>query len=331
MKKQTIICAAGAMLLSGAGMAAAAPGSAGKTWTDPETARREDPDFLIQGEYAGEGIGAQVVALGDGRFDAYLLEGGLPGAGWTPEKSRTLLHGSRDSDIVTFTSADRATSATIMNGQLHLIIGEKTHAALAPVARQSLTLDAKPPEGAVVLFDGTSTDAWENGRMENGLLLASGCTSKQRFGSYTLHLEFRTPYMPAARGQKRGNSGIYHSGRWETQILDSFGLDGKDNDCGGIYSISKPRLNMCLPPLAWQTYDVDFTAAKFDSDGKRIAWPRITVKLNGVVVHENLELSKDFTTSAPITSPLTSPEGPVFIQNHNDPVVFRNIWIVPAS
>ena len=76
-----------------------------------------------------------------------------------------------------------------------------------------------------------------------GFLQASDAITKQRFGGYTLHLEFRTPYMPAARGQGRGNSGVYHSGRWETQVLDSFGLDGRDNECGGIYSIAQPRLN----------------------------------------------------------------------------------------
>jgi hypothetical protein len=167
--------------------------------------------------------------------------------------------------------------------------------------------------------------------MENGHLLSTGCTSKQYFGDYTLHVEFLTPYKPHARGQKRGNSGIYHSGRWETQILDSFGLDGKDNECGGIYSVSKPLLNMCLPPLSWQTYDVDFTAAKFDSSGKRTAWPRITVRLNGTVVHEALELAKDFTTAAPINKPLTGPEGPVYLQQHDNPVIFRNIWIVPGK
>ncbi len=74
---------------------------------------------------------------------------------------------------------------------------------------------------------------------------------------------------------------------------------------------------------------MDFTAAVFDADGKRTAWPRITVRLNGVLVHENLELARNFTTAAPITQPLTVPEGPIFLQNHKDPVVFRNIWIMP--
>lgn len=112
--------------------------------------------------------------------------------------------------------------------------------------------------------------------------------------------------------------------------FDFYVLDGKENECGGIYSIAKPRVNMCLPPLAWQTYDVAFTAARFDAEGKRTAWPRITVRLNGVVVHENLELAKDFTTAAPIAKPLTGPTGPVFLQDHGNPVVFRNIWIVPG-
>jgi hypothetical protein len=221
------------------------------------------------------------------------------------------------------------TTATILNDRMVVVGTNGVKRELVRTERGSPTLGAKPPAGAVVLFDGSSAEAWENGKAENGHLLATGCTSKQRFGDYTLHLEFRTPYMPLARGQGRGNSGVYHSGRWETQVLDSFGLEGKDNECGGIYSVSKPRLNMCLPPLSWQTYDVDFTAATFDANGKRTAWPRITVKLNGVIVHQDLELNKDFTTSAPINQPLVNPEGPVYLQNHGNPVVYRNIWIVP--
>jgi hypothetical protein len=332
MNRTTAIRCLTALLLFAAFQGQAAGEKGHKAWTDPDAARREDPDFAIQGEYGraslGAGVGVQVVALGDGQFDAYLLQDGLPGLGWTREKARSVLKGMREGDSVAFTSADGKISATILGGAF-LLVGEGgTNATLPRIERRSPTLDAKPPKDAVVLFDGGSAEQWENGKSENGCLLATGCTSKRRFGDYRLHLEFRTPYMPAARGQGRGNSGVYHSGRWETQILDSFGLEGRDNECGGIYSVARPRLNMCLPPLSWQTYDVDFTAATFDAQGKRTAWPRITVRLNGVIVHEGLELSKDFTTAAPIHQPLTTPEGPLYLQHHGNPVVFRNIWIV---
>ena len=335
MKQRTTICGFFAILLLGAISASAASPPEHKTWTAPETALGEDPDFAIQGEYRSNdsesATGAQVVALGDGGFDVYILEGGLPGAGWEPGKSRSLLKGQRKDGKVDCADDAGKFHASIEPGVFDLTKDGGKKIKLSRVDRKSPTMGAKPPDGAVVLFDGTSADEWENGKVEGGHLLATGCTSKRVFGDYKLHLEFRTPYKSAARGQQRGNSGIYHSGRWETQILDSFGLDGKDNECGGIYSISKPRLNMCLPPLAWQTYDVEFTAAKFDASGKRSAWPRITVRLNGVLVHENLELAKDFTTSAPLSKPLVGPEGPVFLQAHGNPVVFRNIWIVPGK
>jgi len=333
MKSKSAIHCLSALFFLSAGLALAAPKDEHKTWTDPEIALREDPDFGVQGEYGGDksGVGVQVVALGKGQFDAYVLEGGLPGLGWAPGKKRSIMKGLREGDEVLFTDDAKKSTALIKDGKFGLTAGDGSKSLLPRIERHGSSLNAKPPEGAVVLFDGTSAEHWENGKVENGYLLATGCTSKQKFGGYKLHLEFRTPYKPDARGQQRGNSGIYHSGRWETQILDSFGLDSKDNECGGIYSISKPRLNMCLPPLAWQTYDVEFTAAKFDASGKRTAWPRITVRLNGVPVHGDLELAKDFTTSAPITKPLDGPEGPVFLQDHGNPVVFRNIWIVPGK
>lgn len=306
-----------------------------KAWIDPEVALSEDPDFAIQGEYGSATLGeftdgVQVVALGGGTFDAYLLEGGLPGLGWTPDKKRTILKGARQEDKIVFESSDKSIVATIQGGKWILTDKDGKKSELPRIERKSPTLGMAAPKDAVVLFDGSSAEQWEKGKVENGFL-ASGCTSKQKFASYRLHLEFRTPYKPTARGQGRGNSGIYHSGRWETQVLDSFGLDGKDNECGGIYSVSKPKLNMCLPPLAWQTYDVELTAAKFDAEGKRIAWPRITVRLNGVLVHEDLELGKDFTTAAPNSTPLVNPEGPINIQDHGNPVFFRNIWIVPVK
>ncbi len=312
----------------------AAPQAEYKTWIDPESALHGDPDFLVQGEYrsgaALRAIGAQVVALGGGRFDVYILDGGQPGEGWEPGKSRIKLNGELKDGLVDCADDSGKITATIAAGLLSLTAADGAQHKLARIERHSPTLGAKPPDAAVVLFDGTSVEHWENGRLENGNLLATGCSSKRHFGDFRLHLEFRTPYKPTASGQQRGNSGIYCSGRWEAQILDSFGRDGNDNECGGIYSISKPRLNMCLPPLAWQTYDIEYTAAKFDASGKRAAWPRITVWLNGVLVHEDLELAKDFTTSAPISKPLDDSKGPVFLQNHDNPVLFRNIWIVPG-
>ncbi len=302
-----------------------------KTLVDPNIAALKDPDFLIQGEYCCEKMGAQVVALGAASFDVYLLEGGLPGAGWEPGKSRKKLSGGMKEGKIEVRDEAGKTMATLSEGSLFLTNEDGKTQKLLRVDRKSPTLGVKPAAGAVVLFDGTNADEWVNGKVVDGHLQATNATSKRTFGDYKLHLEFRTPYMPAARGQGRGNSGIYHGGRWETQILDSFGLEGLDNETGGIYSLSKPRLNMCLPPLAWQTYDVDLTAAKFNAEGKRTAWPRITVRLNGVTIHDDLELTKDFTASAPLSQPLTSPEGPVFLQDHGNPVEFRNIWIIPGK
>lgn len=108
------------------------------------------------------------------------------------------------------------------------------------------------------------------------------------------------------------------------QILDSFGLQGRDNECGGLYGVAAPAVNMCFPPLSWQTYDVDFTAAQWH-EGKMVSRPRITVRHNGVLVHDDVELPHA-TTAAPVRE---GPEkGPVFLQNHGNPVRFRNIWVV---
>ena len=101
-------------------------------------------------------------------------------------------------------------------------------------------------------------------------------------------------------------------------MLDSFGLDGKDNECGGIYKNSKPAVNMCLPPLSWQTYDIDFTGPT-EKDGKKVH-TRVTIKHNGVVIHDNLELPKG--------TPGGKKLGFTYLQGHGNPVVYRNIWMV---
>jgi hypothetical protein len=299
------------------------------TWTDPITATAEDPDFSIQGEYgrdaANQPWAVQVVALGDGSFDAYLLERGLPGLGWDKSKLRIKLSGNRDGESVKLATKDKIYRVTISDGVLVAHQYGDVIARLRRIQRQSSTLGAPAPKGAVVLFNGRSADEWNNGRIENGLLANNDPTTKRKFGSYHLHLEFRTPYKPFARGQGRGNSGVYHQGRFETQVLDAFGLEGKMNETGGIYSIAHPRINMCLPPLRWQTYDVDFVAAKFDQQGELLKHASMTVKLNGVEVHTNQELNKS-TTAARAKG--LADKGPIYLQHHGNPVYYRNIWIV---
>lgn len=302
-----------------------------QVWSDPARAAAEDADFGVQGEYGvdakGQAWGVQVVALGGGAFDAYLLEGGLPGLGWTREKPRIRLAGKRTNDRLELASSDGGVTAVVRNGTITVRRSGNVVATLPRVERKSPTLGAKPPQGAIVLFDGTSADAWSDGRVEHGLLAASNARTKQNFTDYTLHVEFRTPYQPYARGQQRGNSGVYHQGRYETQVLDSFGLSGRMNETGGIYTIARPRINMCLPPLTWQAYDVDFTAARFDEQGQLQKPAEITVRLNGVVVQQDQPLPHT-TTAAPIGT-ITPAPGPIFIQYHNNPVYYRNVWIVP--
>jgi hypothetical protein len=303
------------------------------TWANPAKAAAENPDFLIQGEYGvakpKQPWAVQVIAQGDGKFEAYLLESGLPGLGYEHQKQRIKITGNREGDVTKLASGDKKVTAQIRDGKIVVTKDGRRIATLPRIGRKSLTLGKKPPKGAVVLFDGTSAEQWKNGKMENGLLANSDCTSIPKFKDYTLHLEFRTPYKPYARGQARGNSGVYHWGRYETQILDSFWLTGEQNECGGIYSIAKPKLNMCFPPLTWQTYDVEFTMPKFGEGVEPDMGARMTVKLNGVVIHNNVEMTKRETTSAPIRGILRDTPGPIFLQQHGNPVYFRNIWVVP--
>lgn len=314
-------------------LACAMPGMAGEkknpAYADPQ--KVDDPDFLVQGEYSGEitsggektKTGAQVIALGDGRFRVVGYTGGLPGDGWEKPKKETA-DGETKDGVTTFVNPKWV--AKIKDGTITVTSPEgEEMGTLKRVSRESPTLGLKPPEGAVVLFDGSGVDKFEKGaRMTEDKLLMEGANSSVKYQSVTLHLEFRLPYMPFARGQGRGNSGCYLQGRYETQILDSFGLEGKNNECGGIYTISDPDQNMCFPPLAWQTYDIDYTVAKFE-DGKKVKNAVMTVKHNGVAVQKDVELTKG-TTSAPVKE---GPEpGHLHLQNHGNPVRFRNIWYV---
>lgn len=317
------LCVLGFSMLAFAPVASAFDG--GKAVTDPKNA---GPEFAIQGEYVGnvlgEKWGAQIIAWSESEMELIGYKGGLPGDGWSRGDETQRGKGTLANGVLTVKKEEWMGVAE--KGVLTIKSLEGAELAkLTKTERKSPTLGAKPPEGAVVLFDGSNVEQWDKGELVEGNLLgATDCSTKKNFGDHTLHIEFRTPYMLDARGQGRGNSGVYIQGRYECQVLDSFGLDGKDNECGGIYSINQPIVNMCLPPLSWQTYDMDFKAGVYDASGKRTQAPRVTIRQNGVVIHKDLELAHG--------TPGHNPEGPgpdhIFLQNHGNPVAFRNIWVV---
>jgi hypothetical protein len=326
-----------------------------EVWTDAADATLP-VDFAIQGEYVGsiqggEKLAAQIIALGKGTFQAVVLPGGLPGDGWDG-KNKILLEGLVEGDGASFKPASgkrgyikqsplefSATSKFPPDGHKDYTGAVKGGAfagktndgksfELKKTTRQSPTLGAKPPEGAIVLFDGTDTAEWKGGRLDKTTKLlntdGSDISTKRKFQNYTVHAEFMLPYRPDARGQGRGNSGFYQVNHYEVQILDSFGLEGKNNECGGVYTRAEPKLNMCLPPLTWQTYDIDFTNAVVEN-GKKIAPAKMTAKLNGVVIHDNLAIAG--VTGGARNEPEGTP-GPLLLQGHGNPLQFKNIWIV---
>ena len=205
--------------------------------------------------------------------------------------------------------------------------------------------DMKPtpaPDGATVLFNGKDLDNWTktDGKsppgweiLPDGVMQVKPGTgniiTKDKFdGAFKLHVEFRVPYLPDKHGQERGNSGVYVQGRYEVQVLDSYGLDAKPNDCGAIYEVAAPLVNACKAPTVWQSYDIEFTAAKCE-DGKKTAAPRITVYQNGIKIQDNTEITKDVTRAGLASDPCTP--GPLMLQDHGAPVQFRNVWLVQGK
>lgn len=192
------------------------------------------------------------------------------------------------------------------------------------------------PRDAIALFDGKNLDNWVqiNGKDKPTWKLVEGgamevnkgnIMTRQKFdGHFKLHVEFRVPYLPKAEGQARGNSGVYVQGRYEVQILDSYGLKSKDNDCGAIYGVAAPRVNACKAPTVWQSYDIEFFAPVCQN-GKKIEPARMTVFQNGIKIHDDVKIPTDNTTAGLGGDPCTP--GPIMLQDHGNPVQFRNIWL----
>ncbi len=206
-----------------------------------------------------------------------------------------------------------------------------------------VTVQAIRPEQAVVLFDGKDFSQWQAERKggEIGWKIADGVMqavpktgsimTKRDFADFILHAEFKTPNMPAnVKGQGRGNSGIYIQRRSELQILDSYGLEPKNNDGGSIYTYKAPDINACKKPGEWQSYDILFRAARWeDKDGKPVKTQnaRITVFQNGILIHDNVEVTRK-TGAGQQEGPKPAP---ILLQEHGNEVSFRNLWIVPLE
>jgi len=230
-------------------------------------------------------------------------------------------------------------SVTLENGVLSGRTPEAVQFELRHLARLSPNLGARPPQGAVVLFDGTNLAGWERRDVKQretpvGWIAADGVMpvvpgtgdimTKRKFTDFQLHIEFRTPFMPEARGQARGNSGVYLQGRYEVQVLDSYGLKGEDNECGGIYKVGAPLVNMCAPPGQWQSYEITFHAPGFGTDGSKVKDARVTVVHNGIVIHEDLAIPGP--TGGSIEDDVKLPGG-ILLQDHGNLVQYRNIWL----
>ncbi len=202
----------------------------------------------------------------------------------------------------------------------------------------------RAPSDAVVLFDGTDLSHWKAARgggpadwiIEDGAMVvrprSGSILSTDQFGDCQLHLEFATPEEVSGSSQGRGNSGVMFFGRYEIQILDSFeNITYPDGQASAIYGQFPPLVNASKGPGQWQSYDILFTAPRFDEDGELVSPAYATVLHNGVVVHNHRELLGPMTYRGLPVYSAHGPQGPILLQDHGNPIRFRNIWVRPIG
>lgn len=341
-----------------AAVAASAADGISPAWTQVATA-----DQSLMGDYQGEWIdvesgyfsinkplAAQVLNVRPGEYFLRLFQQHDCRADPYFEGPAKL-----DGEVIRFDT--NGWTGTISKDGLSGTSGEGSHAAgvrfkLEKVVLASPTLGAKPPAGAVVLFDGKNFDQWQqrgnrpvswhlldHGAMEvrspqnpeerqNGI--GGDIQTKRNFGDCRVHLEFRYPVESGKSGQNRGNSGLFFQGEYEVQILNSYALQGWWNECGALYKTSPPRVNAARPPMEWQTYDIEYTASVWQ-DGKKVSPPRITVRHNGVLIHHDEEIPHATAHAFATRNVEPKGEGPLRLQDHNNAIQFRNIWVLPGS
>jgi hypothetical protein len=297
--------------------------------TDPP---ENDWDYALMGEFIGliqidkelfSPLGLQLRPLGPANFEAVQFIGGLPGQEGYQAEQILQLSGRRFEEYMTLTGGPWV----IIVEQSHCLVLDrhgKLLGRLERIERGSPTMGARPPTGATVLFDGSNLDQFVKARITDDGWLMAGADLLPMFQDFNLHVEFRLPYMPNSDDQARGNSGCYLQSRYEVQILDSFAQLPKFNGAASLYRMKAPEMNMSFPPLVWQTYDIMFTAPRWGSDGSKLRSAHITVWHNGVKVHDNQEIPGKTGAGREEEPTLL----PIRFQDHRDPVVFRNIWII---
>jgi hypothetical protein len=202
---------------------------------------------------------------------------------------------------------------------------------------------APTPSDAVVLFDGKDLSPWEDAKggapkwkVENGYTEAVAKTgsirTKKGFGDCQLHVEWATPAVVSGEGQGRGNSGVFLMDTYEVQVLDSYNnRTYADGSAAAVYGQYPPLVNASRKPGEWQAYDIIFHRPRFDAEGKLVTPARMTVIHNGVLVQDNVELTGPTAHKARPPYKAHADRLPLSLQDHGNPVRYRNIWLRPLE
>ncbi len=228
-------------------------------------------------------------------------------------------------------------------GKWHVHDGDRPQPpVITPATPSTQESPGKAPSDAIVLFDGNDLSHWRSGdgpaawKVEDGALITAAgkgvLSSRDEFGDCQIHVEWSAPTPPKGRDQGRGNSGVIIMGRYEVQVLDCFeNQTYPDGQTAAIYGQYPPLVNACLPPGQWQTYDIIFTSPRFKPDGSLESPAYETVLHNGVLVHNHTAVIgamvyRDLAKYTP-----HGPKGPLVLQDHGNPVRYRNIWVRPIK